>query len=98
MNIEHFSNLIAKRSQLQGKLSDKFIIKSLNDIDTKNQIAAINFIERLHNIGIPLININTNDYESCPQPKVYLIDKVYIRFSDYDYHNAFRYAMHTIKY
>ncbi len=90
MNIDTFSKLIAKRSQLQNKLSDKFILKSLNTLDTNNQIKAIDFIQRIHDFGIPLEKIDTVDFESNYSIKVYIGNKPYKRFSDYDFHNAVR--------
>jgi hypothetical protein len=91
MNIETFNKLIAKREQLlNGNKLDKFIIKSLEDIDTKNQIKAIDFIQRIHDFGIPLDKIDTVDFESNYSIKVYIGNKPYKRFSDYDFYNAIR--------
>jgi hypothetical protein len=93
MNQEHFNSLKVKRAEfLKGKNSDKFIIESWNDIDKRNQIKAVDFIEDLISEGVDIERINTNDWNSCPQPKVYVYCNAYKRFSEYDLNNAVKVA------
>jgi hypothetical protein len=52
------------------------------------------FLEALHRNGVPLDLLMTNDWDTCPSPKVYIgnsrtkIERGYKRFSDYDFTNA----------
>lgn len=80
------------RVYVNGGSSDTFIIKSLNDWHTKNQIKAVEFINKLLNLDKCTIeDINVNDWNSSPSVKVYVSDKVYQRFSEYDFKNLCKY-------
>lgn len=91
MDIDTFNRLKEKRIKLLSNFhNNKFILKSLNDIDTLNQIKAINFVENLIKDNVDINAINVNDFESCPQPKVYIYCNTYKRFSEYDKQNAIK--------
>ena len=51
---------------------------------------AIRFIRRLREEGIPLEDININDYNSNTRPSVYLGKKRYSRLAPNDYKLALR--------
>lgn len=52
------------------------------------------FLQALHRNGVPLDMLNTNDWHTCPSPKIYIgnprigKERGYKRFSDYDFTNA----------
>jgi hypothetical protein len=52
---------------------------------------AAGFLQALHRNGVPLDDLMTNDWQNVPSPKVYVLDKPYKRFSDYDFTNALNY-------
>jgi hypothetical protein len=58
--------------------------------DIKNW-RAVGFLQALHRNGVPVQDLMTNDWENVPSPKVYVLDKPYKRFSDYDFTNALNY-------
>ena len=94
MDIKHLEKL--EENAIKAK-SNKFIIGTLNEIDIKRKIQAVEFIRNLNNMGIPLERINTNDWESCPEIKVYVYCNAYKRFSNYDLNNAFKLAVRLME-
>lgn len=52
---------------------------------------AAGFLQALHRNGVPVQDLMTNDWQNVPSPKVYVLDKPYKRFSDYDFTNALKY-------
>lgn len=55
---------------------------------------ASGFLQALHRNGVPLEFLMTNDWDTCPNAKVYIgnsrigKERAYKRFSDYDFTNA----------
>jgi len=52
---------------------------------------AAGFLGALHRNGVPLEDLMTNDWDNVPSPKVYVLEREYKRFSDYDFTNALNY-------
>jgi len=48
------------------------------------------FVLSLHKAGIPISNINTNDWETNLRPGVYIGKRIYRRFSKIDLKNAIK--------
>jgi hypothetical protein len=52
---------------------------------------AAGFLQALHRNGVPIGDLMTNDWACVPSPKVYILEREYKRFSDYDFTNALNY-------
>jgi hypothetical protein len=53
--------------------------------------SAAGFLQTLHRNGVPVQDLMTNDWQNVPSPKVYVLEREYKRFSDYDFTNALNY-------
>jgi hypothetical protein len=81
--------------QTLKELNEAFCLSHLNQ---KQRERAKSFIYGLTGAGIPIENIVTNDWETCPQPKVYISTnypnhrvKEMKRFSNRDLLSAIRF-------
>lgn len=84
MKLEHYNSIKARLNYP----NTKFIVQKINDLDTKQQLKAVAFIQRLLNCGISLDRINTNDWNNCVDIYVYIDTRRYKRFSDHDLQRA----------
>jgi len=81
---------------LQETLNELFVdvyLKKTSDLDWINKVQSktLKFILKLIENGIPLGDINVNDWSSSSWPVVYLLDRRYERCSDYDLSLALKY-------
>jgi hypothetical protein len=88
MKKETLDNL--KRKFQDKWSSNKYTIKSINDVDTSLQKNAFSFIQKLINFGAKLDDISTNDWEHSSKILVYVKNKAFGRFSDFDLRRALR--------
>lgn len=86
MKKETFDDLKKRYS----KIRKDAVFKSYEKMHNADAKKAILFIQKLRKSNIPLDKIDVSDWETAPII-VYLLDRKYYRFSNYDLLNAIKY-------